>query len=226
MSAPPEPGTCRDVVVVGASAGGVQALRTLVAGLPRDLPATVLVVLHLPEGSPSALAGILDRAGGPPAATAVDGEALALGTVRVARSGHHLQLRDGRLRTWRGPPDHGYRPAVDTLFRSAADDAGPRVVAVVLSGALHDGADGLLAVRAAGGVAVVQDPLDAGYPGMPTSALATAGADHVAPVADLPALLTRLVGPRGRPDVPVRAGEGCTGNQAAGAPPEPPSLTA
>ncbi|MFC5380599.1 chemotaxis protein CheB [Aquipuribacter nitratireducens] len=198
----------RDTVVVGASAGGVEALRTLVAGLPEDFPAALLVVLHVPQDSPNALAAILDRSGPLPVGTARDGDRLRRGRVLVAPGGYHLLVRDGEVRLSRGPTENGHRPSVDALFRSAALARGPLAVAVVLSGTLDDGTSGLAAVRSAGGVAVVQDPDDAVYPGMPRSALAAVGADHVVPVAGMPALLDRLVreprpdteDPRDRPD--------------------------
>lgn len=199
----------RDVVVVGASAGGVEALRALVAGLPGDLPATVLVVLHTPPNGGGALAGILDRSGPLSVRTAEDGEPLALGVVLVARPGLHLALVDdgGRVRVAlpAGPRENRHRPAVDVLFRSAARALGPRCVGVVLSGALDDGAAGLVALRAQGGVGVVQDPADALCAGMPAAAIEAAAPEHVVPVAALPALLDALV----REDV------------ADGAPPSP-----
>jgi two-component system, chemotaxis family, protein-glutamate methylesterase/glutaminase len=201
----------RDLIVVGASAGGVEALRTLVRGLPADLPASVLVVLHLPEDSPSALAGILDRSGPLPASTASDGAPLRPGTVTVAPSGHHLLVRDGTVGLSRGPRENGHRPAVDVLFRSAAVAAGRRVIGVVLSGTLDDGTAGLAAIRAAGGVGVVQDPATAMYDAMPRHALQGAGADHVAPVAGIPDVLAGLVAETlgdGSADPPPPAGPG------------------
>ncbi|MEZ0491099.1 chemotaxis protein CheB [Kineococcus sp. TBRC 1896] len=186
--------TTRDVVLVGASAGGVEALRALVAGLPADLPAAVLVVLHVPPTGTNALAAILDRSGPLPARAAEHGVPLRRGEVVVAVPDRHLLLTDDHVALSSGPRENGHRPAVDTLFRSAARAVGPRAVGVVLTGALDDGAAGLVALRARGGVGVVQDPDDALYDGMPRAALEAARPEHVVPLADLPDLLVRLTG--------------------------------
>ncbi|MEZ0166115.1 chemotaxis protein CheB [Kineococcus sp. LSe6-4] len=199
--------TTRDVVLVGASAGGVEALRALVAGLPADLPATVLVVLHVPPTGANALAAILDRSGPLPARAAEHGAPLRRGEVLVAVPDRHLLLTDDHVALSSGPRENGHRPAVDTLFRSAARAVGPRAVGVVLTGALDDGAAGLVALRAQGGLGVVQDPADALYDGMPRAALEAAGPEHVVPLADLPGLLTRLVREQA-PARPVGAGTG------------------
>jgi two-component system, chemotaxis family, protein-glutamate methylesterase/glutaminase len=195
----------RDVVVVGASAGGVEALLHLVGGLPPDLPAALFVVLHLPADARSLLARILARAGPLPVATAVDGESIQRGRIYVARPNHHLLLERGRVRVLAGPHEHGLRPAVDPLFRSAARAYGRRVVGVVLSGTGDDGTAGLEVIKRHGGCAVVQTPADALAPGMPRHALARTTVDYCVAAGELPAILVALAqapirGPDGRVD--------------------------
>ncbi len=179
---------------MGASAGGVEALQQLAAGLPADLPACVLVVLHVSPTSASVLPGILDRAGPLQASHAEDGNALEHGRIYVAPPDYHLLVDERLVRLDRGLPEHGHRPAVDPLFRSAASACGERVVGVILSGALDDGALGLAAIKAGGGVAVVQDPEDAMYPSMPRNAITRAGADHLVAARGLAELVVQLVG--------------------------------
>ncbi|GAB3564381.1 chemotaxis protein CheB [Amycolatopsis endophytica] len=186
-------GQPRDLIVVGASAGGVEALREFAAGLPADLPAAVLVVLHLPPGGASALPAILDRAGPLHALSARDGEPLRRAHLYTAVPDHHLLVHDGRIVLSRGPTENGYRPAVDALFRSAAVDRGPRVIGVVLSGALDDGTAGLAAIKARGGVAVAQDPHEAIYRAMPDNALARVAVDHVLPSGKIGGVLAERV---------------------------------
>jgi two-component system chemotaxis response regulator CheB len=182
----------RDLIVVGASAGGVEALCALVAGLPADLQASVLVVLHLKAGGTSALGTILDRSGPLPAASARPRAELAPGTITVARPDHHLLVVDGTTYLSHGPTESGHRPAIDPLFRSAARARGDRTIGVQLSGVLDDGAAGMVAIAAAGGTVVVQDPKDALYPAMPESVLRFVQPHHLAPAHELGPLLGTL----------------------------------
>lgn len=184
----------RDIVVIGASAGGVEAVASLIEALPRDLAAAVFVVVHFPPHSTSVLPRIITRRGGMTAMHPGDGAAIELGCVYVAPPDRHLLVENGFVRLVRGPRENGARPAVDPLFRSAARAYGARVIGVVLTGNLDDGTVGLISIKSSGGLAVVQDPDDALYAGMPSSALRHVAADHVAPLADIPALLVRRVG--------------------------------
>lgn len=181
------------LIVIGTSAGGVEALTRLVAELPADLPAAVLVVLHLSAEVPSRLAYILAKVGVLPVAEAHDGDLLLPGRIFVAVPGHHLVVQEGRARLLDGASVNWVRPAIDPLFQSGAREYGPRLVAVVLTGMLNDGSAGLVAVRQAGGVAVVQDPNDAAHPDMPQSALDASGADYCVPLKEMASLLVRLV---------------------------------
>jgi two-component system chemotaxis response regulator CheB len=183
----------RDVIVVGASAGGVQALQSLVAQLPPELPAAVLVVLHLMSSGTSVLHSILDRAGPLPATQARDGERLERGHVYVAPPDYHLLLRGPNIHLSAGPRENGHRPAIDPLFRSAARAYGPRAIGAILSGTLDDGTDGLRLIKQRGGATLAQDPEDAAYGDMPRSAIEYVHPDFVLPVADMGAVLYELV---------------------------------
>ena len=191
--------SARHVVLLGASAGGVEALSSVVSGLPADLPAAVLVVLHIPAWGTSVLPHILDRCGPLPACHAVDGEPMLPGRVYVAPPDKHLVTEDGRVRLTRAPKENGVRPSVDVLFRTAARTHGPNVVAVVLSGTLDDGTAGLLAVKNRGGVTMTQDPADAAFPSMPESASRFVKPTHVAPARDLAVLIAKHVTAEAKP---------------------------
>ncbi|HKS77506.1 MAG TPA: chemotaxis protein CheB [Gaiellaceae bacterium] len=181
------------VVVVGASAGGVEALTALAGGLPEDLDAAVCVVLHLPANAESRLAEIIARAGPLPAIQARDREPLASGRVYVAPPDRHLIVRGGHAVVVRGPHENGLRPSIDVLFRSAALAYGRRAVAVVLSGARDDGVAGASAISGRGGCVVVQAPDDALFPSMPSETVSRDHPDRVLPLADLAAAVTAAV---------------------------------
>jgi len=171
-----------DVVVVGASAGGVEALRRLIGALGDDFDATMFVVLHLPSNAHSVLPEILRRAGALPVQHARDGEVPLRGHVYVAPPDAHLLVGPGRMHLVRGPTDNGHRPAIDPLFRSAAESYGSRVIGVVLSGVLDDGTNGLRAIARHGGTTMAQSPEDALSPSMPNSAIHNVALDVVADV--------------------------------------------
>ncbi len=183
----------RDIILIGASAGGVQALTELIAGLPADFPAAVFVVLHVSPYGRSAMPVILSRAGKLPATHAADGEPVRMGQIYVAPPDHHLVVQDGVVRLSRAPTENAQRPAVDVLFRSGAQAYGRRTVAVVLTGNLDDGTAGLAVVKRHGGTAVVQDPEDADYPSMPHSAIMNVEVDYVLPLAGIAPLLVELI---------------------------------
>jgi len=183
----------RDIIVVGASAGGVEALQRLAASLPSDFPASVFISVHFPEGGTSVLPRILARAGALPAEHARNGEQIQPGRIYVAPPDHHLLLTTSGLRIVRGPKENGNRPAIDPMFRSAALAFGPRVIGVVLTGNLDDGTSGLAAVKRHRGVAVVQDPDDAIFPSMPQSAIAHVDVDCVVPLRAIADTLLELM---------------------------------
>jgi two-component system chemotaxis response regulator CheB len=182
-----------DLVVIGASAGGVEVLTRLARDLPPDLAAAICIVLHISPGSPSMLAHILSRAGPLPCQAARDGEPLRQGVILVAPPDHHLAIDGDQVRVTAGPRENGHRPAIDVLFRSAARALDTRVIGVVLSGTRDDGSAGLAAIKAAGGATIVQDPDDALYSGMPTSAIANVTVDAIVPSAALALTIAAMV---------------------------------
>lgn len=182
----------QDIIVIGASMGGLEALQALLPGLAPDTSAALCVVWHMSPESLGLLPDLLRPVSPLPIANAQDGESMQPGRIYVAPPDHHLLIEPGYLRLTRGPKENRFRPAVDPLFRSAATAYGPRVVGVVLSGALDDGTAGLWAIKDRGGVAVVQDPLDAIQPSMPRSALQHVAVDHRASARALGPLLSDL----------------------------------
>jgi two-component system chemotaxis response regulator CheB len=192
----------RDIIVIGTSAGGVNALRQIAAALPPGFPASTFVVCQLPAGMRSALLEISSRSGPLLALHPRDGETFDPGHIYVAPPDHHMPLApESRIRLNREARENQHRPAIDPLFRSAARYYGPRVLAIILTGALIDGRSGLLAVRASGGMAVVQDPDDAPVASMPQNATEIAGADHLVPPARIASLLVELVNSNGEPEM-------------------------
>jgi two-component system chemotaxis response regulator CheB len=181
------------VIVVGASAGGVAALESLVRGFPKDFAAAVLVVLHLGPTQKSILPALLDRAGPLRGSAARDGEPLQAGRIYVAVADHHLMLEADRVRVVRGPRENHFRPSIDVLFRAAAYYFGPRAIGVVLSGSLSDGSSGLYSIKRLGGTAVIQDPEEALFSSMPLSAMRRVDIDYALPVDQIGPLLAGLV---------------------------------
>jgi two-component system chemotaxis response regulator CheB len=173
------------VVAVVASAGGVEALSEFVSLLPADFPAAVLVLLHIPAAGPSVLPRILGRAGKLPARHPKDGDRLAGGVITVAPPDRHLVVAHGQVRLLTGARENGHRPSADVLLRSVAQDCGDRGAGIVLSGSMDDGAAGLRAVRVASGFALVQDPKEAAFPGMPQAAIDEADPQFVGSVTAL-----------------------------------------
>jgi two-component system chemotaxis response regulator CheB len=180
------------LIVIGASAGGLAPLRTITSALPASLPATVLVVMHISSTANSVLPEILARSADVGVAPAYDGLEMRPGRVIVAPPDRHLMVLDGRVQLDRGPRENGHRPAVDPLFRSAAEQYGARCCGVILSGSRDDGVAGLAQIKAHGGLTVVQDPEEAQYDGMPANALAAMEVDHLLAASAIPEVLVRF----------------------------------
>ena len=185
----------RNLVLIGGSAGAIEALLKVVAPLPADFPASLVVVIHTSPESPSVLPRMVQRAGHLPAVHAQNAQPILPAHIYIAVPDHHLVLGDDDLLYVRkGPRENGHRPAIDPLFRSAvAHGYGPRIIAVMLSGYLDDGSAGLYAIRSRGGLALVQDPHDATASDMPMNAVQYAGADYILPAAEIPAKLMELI---------------------------------
>jgi len=183
--------TKRNIIVVGTSAGGVEALCSLTDRLPKNLDATIFVVMHI--GTETMLPQILSRCGNLPAVIAEDGKRYERGCIYCAPPHRHLSIKNGMTALKRGPRENGHRPAIDVLFRSAARAHRSKVVGVVLSGGRDDGSAGLYAIKARGGVAIVQDPNEAITPNMPQNALNMVDVDFCLPVRQIADVLVQLV---------------------------------
>jgi len=180
------------IIVIGASAGGLEALRQIIPEFPSDLDAAIFVVVHVAPGYASLLPEIFAREGHLPAAHPLHGEVIERGRIYVAPPDNHLMVRPGYVQVVRSAKENGHRPAVDALFRSAAIAYGPRVIGVVLSGHQDCGTAGLISIKSRGGIAMVQDPDQAVVPDMPRSAIAHAHVDYVARLNEIASLLVRL----------------------------------
>ncbi|GGG62385.1 chemotaxis protein CheB [Hymenobacter glacieicola] len=182
----------RDIIVIGASAGGVEALLKFVRSLPHDFPASIFVVQHVAPYAPSLLPELLGHVSALPVKHPKDGELIRPGIIYVAPPDQHLLIEDDKVLVKRGPKENRFRPSIDALFRSAAYGYGPRVIGVVLTGYLDDGTSGLWSVKRMGGVVIVQNPQDASFPDMPANALEFVEPDYLTPLAELSGLLVRL----------------------------------
>ncbi|TDB67555.1 chemotaxis protein CheB [Arundinibacter roseus] len=183
----------QNIVVVGSSAGGVMALKELVSSFPKNFEASICIVQHLAADANSQLPSILSAAGSLPAVNPKDGQKLQPGHIYIAPADRHMILFDEQILVKKGPKENRFRPSIDVLMRSAAIEYGPRVIGVVLTGRLSDGTSGLWSVREMGGITITQSPQEALYPQMPQSVLDTFEVDYVLPIAEIGALIVRLV---------------------------------
>jgi two-component system chemotaxis response regulator CheB len=183
----------KNVIVVGASSGGVRALQELVRGFPETLPAAVFVVLHSSPDGPALLGQILNTTGPLPASNAVDGEHVECGRVYVAPPDSHLVCHNGAVHLWRGPKENLHRPCINVTFRSAAAEYGARVIGAVLTGMQDDGTAGLWSVRQSGGTVMIQSPSDAEYPDMPRNVMKHVTVDYSVAVSEMGKLMAKLV---------------------------------
>jgi two-component system, chemotaxis family, protein-glutamate methylesterase/glutaminase len=182
----------RNIIVMGASSGGVDAFKKVIAGLPPDLDAAIFIVWHISPDTTGVLPSVLNKLGSLPASNAKDFDQIKAGHIYVAPPDKHLLLEGDHVRVTKGPKENRFRPAVDPLFRSAAYHFGNRVIGVVLSGALDDGTSGLWTIKERGGITIVQDPVDAMVPDMPLNALKAVNIDYTLPAVEIGPLLVEL----------------------------------
>jgi two-component system, chemotaxis family, protein-glutamate methylesterase/glutaminase len=181
------------IIVIGASTGGLEAIKKLVQDLPPTFEAPVFIVWHMASDIQGVMPRVLNKLNTIHAAHAYDGEEIKPNRIYIAPPDHHLLIEEGRVRLSRGPKENHFRPAVDPLFRSAAYVYGNRVIGIVLSGALDDGTAGLWRIKHNGGLAIVQDPKDSEARSMPENALREVAVDFCVPIAEMAALLTSLL---------------------------------
>jgi two-component system chemotaxis response regulator CheB len=200
-----------DIIVIGASAGGVEALMQLVKELPPHFPASIFIVLHVPAKGTSLLPQILARASSLPALHPQSGDIIEKGKIYIAPNNHHLLIEDGHVALSTGPRENGFRPSVDALFRTAAKAYRAQVVGVILTGLLDNGCAGLVSIKEHGGIAIIQDPEDAQFPAMPQNALRVVIPDYVLPLAKIPEKLVEMA----KTAVPVLQPAGNPGHDTA-----------
>lgn len=187
-----------NIIVIGASAGGVEALQGLLTRLPARFPASVFIVLHLPARSPTCLPEILTRAGGMVAIHPPEGARIEPGRVYVAPPDRHLVIESNHVHLSSGPKEQHRRPCINVTFRSAAHTHGDRVVGVILTGEMDDGVASLYEIKRRGGIAVVQNPEEALFPSMPLSALREVKVDYTVSLTEMAPLLQRLAAGEGQ----------------------------
>lgn len=183
----------RNIIVIGASAGGVSALAQLVKTIPKNFPGSIFIVMHLPAFSPSKLPEILSRAGKLEAVHPGENEKIEKGKIYIAPPDHHMIIEGNSVLVRKGPKENRFRPSIDALFRSAAYVWKKQVIGVVLTGSLDDGTSGLWTIKRLGGVAICQDPEEAAFPEMPKSVMEYVKTDYILKVAEMGAILTRMV---------------------------------
>lgn len=183
----------RDLIVIGGSAGALSVLLEMVAALPADLAAAVMVVVHQSQSQPGRLPAILSNRGPLIAEHATDGAAIELGRIYIAPPDHHLLIEPGRIRLSRGPKENRFRPAIDPLFRTASRAYGPQVIGVILSGLLDDGTLGSMRVKHAGGTVIAQDPASADAGDMPASVIGNVACDYILRPNEFAGILAKLV---------------------------------
>ncbi|GAB3883202.1 chemotaxis protein CheB [Spirosoma agri] len=199
----------RNIIVIGASAGGVYALKELVATLPPDFHASLFIVLHVSSHSPSFLPEILTVSGALPVVHPQDGEVIQTGKIYVAPPDHHMLVEHDQVIVKKGPKENRFRPSIDALFRSAAYSYGPRVIGIVLTGMLNDGTSGMWSVKRLGGIGIIQEPREAIYPSMPDSVLEYVDVDYIVPISKMAFLLEDLIkeSVSEKPDLPAKEDE-------------------
>jgi two-component system, chemotaxis family, protein-glutamate methylesterase/glutaminase len=183
----------RDIIMIGASAGGFEAIRSFVSRLPQNLPASVFVTLHTAPAAPGLLAELLASAGPLPVISPKNPIKIRPGHVYVSQPNLHLIVKRGFVASKFLPKENGTRPAIDPMFRSAAHSYARRVIGILLTGNLDDGAAGLRVIKDEGGLAIVQEPQGAMYPGMPLAAIKSTSPDYIVPLSEIPPLIVDLV---------------------------------